>query len=262
MMIYTSFPEMNGATVWKDSFNMLQPHLHNSLEINYTAEGTRTAIVNGQTYRVDAGGMLIIFPFQLHEYQKSKEGHGYSFFLHPMMAHKLGSILMNFYPEAPYIPQESMPPRIKSIIDLIISTPEHSQYETLVDALCVALVTEIIVSVPLLSNRTIPRSDAERILTACIENYADSTFSLNTLISTVGISRRSISRFFNERLHISFPKFMAQVRLNQSIKLIREGHTVLDAAMQCGFGSIRSFNRVFFEEYGMPPREYIKKSEQ
>ncbi len=262
MMIYTSFPEMDGATIWNDKFNAIQPHLHNNLELNYTVEGTRTVVVNGQTYSVEAGGMLIIFPFQLHEYPNSGEGHGYSFFLHPMMTHKLSNILMNSYPESPYIAPDRMPPRIKSIIDLLISTPEHSQYGNIIDALCVALVTEIIVSVPLVSGRMIPKSDAERILTTCMDHYADSTFSLNALIDIVGISRRSISRFFNERMHISFPKFMAQLRLNQSIKLLREGHTILDAAMRCGFGSIRSFNRVFSEEYGMPPRDYIRRTDK
>lgn len=259
MMIYTSFPEMDGATIYKDNFNALQPHLHNNLELNYTAEGTRTVIVNGKEYNVEKGGLLILFPFQLHEYPNSGEGHGYSFFLHPMMTHRLGGILMNSYPESPYITPGKMPYRIKTLIELLIGTPHNAQYDGIVDSLCNALVSEIVVSVPLVSNHTIQKSDAERILTTCIDRFADSTFSLDTLISIVGISRRSVSRFFNERLHITFPKFMAQVRLNQSIKLIREGHTILDAAMLCGFGSIRSYNRVFAQEYNMPPREYIKR---
>ena len=263
MLIYTSLPELRGATVYRDYFYKNPIHIHYNLELIYGLNGIRTAIVSGKKYIVEPRGLLILFPYQLHEYPASGEGDGYGFVVNPQKLPECADTLLEYLPESPYIPPDQLSERMKSIIELITTTPEQEdQYRRrgpISNALCCALTLELLATVPLVPNPRVCGSDTERMLSICMEHCADPEFSLDTLANTVGMSRRTVSRFFNDRMGISFPKFMSMLRMHRSVELIREGHSVLETAMICGLGSVRSFNRVFSDEYGMPPREYVRQ---
>ena len=79
----------------------------------------------------------------------------------------------------------------------------------------------------------------------CIENYKDNTFSLEKLSKLVGLSSRTLSRFFKDYLKMSFSGFVSKLRLNATIHCLRDGMSVTQVAINSGFGSIRTFNRVF-----------------
>lgn len=263
MLVYTSLPELRGAIVYEDAFFKNPLHIHYNLEINYVQNGTRTAVIGGQRYTAEAGGLLIIFPYQLHEYPYDREGAGFSFFVNPENLPQCSDKLLGYLPVSPYIPPDRLPPRMKTMLELIIGTPEQTdryrRQGPISSALCAAFTAEMLMTVPLVPNPRVCGSDTERMLTICMEHCADPEFSLDTLANTIGMSRRTVSRFFNDRMGISFPKFMSMLRIHRSIELMREGHSVLETAMICGFGSVRSFNRVFSDEYGMPPREYVRQ---
>ena len=79
----------------------------------------------------------------------------------------------------------------------------------------------------------------------CIENYKDNTFSLEKLSKLVGLSSRTLSRFFKDYLKMSFSGFVSKLRLNATIYCLRDGMSVTQVSINSGFGSIRTFNRVF-----------------
>jgi len=49
----------------------------------------------------------------------------------------------------------------------------------------------------------------------------------------------------------------AGARLREAaVRLVAEPGTVLDIALDCGFGDVSNFNRAFRTEFGMSPRAY------
>ena len=53
--------------------------------------------------------------------------------------------------------------------------------------------------------------------------------------------------------------FINNLRIEHARGLLSRGGRITDVAYASGFSSIRTFNRVFSEEYGCSPSEYRKK---
>ena len=54
-------------------------------------------------------------------------------------------------------------------------------------------------------------------------------------------------------------EYLTRYRLRNAISLLREGVTEQVVAEQCGFGSAGYLIRVFRRQFGVTPREYLKK---
>lgn len=50
------------------------------------------------------------------------------------------------------------------------------------------------------------------------------------------------------------------LRINDAQSMLENGGiSITETAVQCGFGSIRTFNRTFLKYIGMSPGEYAKR---
>ena len=60
-------------------------------------------------------------------------------------------------------------------------------------------------------------------------------------------------------MKISICEYIHSLRVEDAkVLLMQTNQSVTDIAEELGFGSIRTFNRVFLEKTGMSPREYRK----
>ena len=86
------------------------------------------------------------------------------------------------------------------------------------------------------------------------EKYCDYTFE--SAVTFMNMSPAYFSRYFHETTGSSFSQYLNFVRTDHAIRLLRTGEMpVTDVALQCGFGTIRSFNRVFKELTGYSPKQ-------
>lgn len=70
------------------------------------------------------------------------------------------------------------------------------------------------------------------------------------------------SRAFKEYIGVSYVTYVNMLRIENAIEqLLSTDCSVLDAAMDCGFNNIRTFNRVFKEITGHTPTEFCKLSD-
>jgi AraC-like DNA-binding protein len=93
--------------------------------------------------------------------------------------------------------------------------------------------------------------------------YLDSNLKYSDLAAKLGISVRHLSRVLNEELGISFNEFVNAYRIKevQAQLLNKENgeHTLLAIALDAGFNSKTSFNRIFKDHTGMTPTEFVRK---
>ena len=77
-----------------------------------------------------------------------------------------------------------------------------------------------------------------------------------------GISKGYFSRIFKDLTGLNYTKWVNMIRIENAISLFEnEDMKLTEIAMQSGFQSIPSFNRVFKELKGISPREYRNKHE-
>ena len=91
-----------------------------------------------------------------------------------------------------------------------------------------------------------------------LRGFDDPRLSAATAARRLGISTRYLHMLF-EGDGLSFLEFVTNERLRQAARMLREPEfrhlRVIDVALDCGFGDVRSFNRAFRHRFGCNPSE-------
>ncbi len=71
------------------------------------------------------------------------------------------------------------------------------------------------------------------------------------------MSEAYFSRFFKRMAGMNFSHYLNVIRVDHAIDLLKNepGITMVDVMSQCGFNTLRNFNRVFKEITGMAPSQ-------
>ena len=90
--------------------------------------------------------------------------------------------------------------------------------------------------------------------------FLDPKLSLADLAKKMGTNRSYLSRIINDGLQRNFSDFINGMRVEYSKTLLaQESENILNIALQAGFGSKSSFNRVFLGTVGQTPSQYAKQ---
>jgi xylan 1,4-beta-xylosidase len=85
-------------------------------------------------------------------------------------------------------------------------------------------------------------------------NYGEATFDIAA--SKMNLSRPYFSKLFYSRMGMTFTRYINLIKVSSAVRLINERKMkITDIAYRCGFGTIRSFNRVFKDATGFSPKE-------
>ena len=95
----------------------------------------------------------------------------------------------------------------------------------------------------------------DRIM-AFVEKHYAKTFTIGDLAKKFYVSRSTISHLFQQKMGISFYRFVTQRRLIAAKSLIETGMLLENVALQSGFPDYSNFYRAFKQEYGISPRQY------
>lgn len=88
------------------------------------------------------------------------------------------------------------------------------------------------------------------------KTYMDDV-TLDSLAAYAGFSRYTLSRMFRQHTGLTFTQYLSKRRVDMAMELLSSTRIpVTQVALQCGFNSIATFNRVFREVKGCTPTQY------
>lgn len=96
-------------------------------------------------------------------------------------------------------------------------------------------------------------SSYKSLLNLISEHYVDMTF--DRAAEHMCFSKPYFSKYFRRMSGMTFSEYLNIVRVSAAVKMLSEGMPVGETALSAGFGTIRSFNRVFRQLTGFTPRE-------
>lgn len=227
-------------------------HFHENLEIVLMTGGERTLILNGKTITMRKGDIAFIFPFSLHEY--SGDECEYTWLgIHPSFMQDYTSLLLSSLPENPVIHEEDRSELADTIINSLFFSDEKS-------AVFIKGITTALLCI-LLPQLNIKNNGAENnngcILKYMMLHHFDEDFSIARMAHELGMGERKIREYFSKFCGISFSDFLRRYKINDAMNLLRNtDKNITEIAMECGFDSVRTFNRTFFKICGCSPTQF------
>ena len=236
-----------------DNFNFMT-HMHRDLELLYVLEGDIHLTVEDKAYCVSEGEMALVFSNQIHAYATM---HHSKVLIHVFSPDNVRSFIRKLNGKVGKHPVFVCD---KSIRDFYYHCLIECNYRSslAIKSYLYIICDRYLDSVELTEEHK--RSDD--ILHQMLHYIADhfrEDITLEKLSESLGYEAHYLSRVFSENTKINFRRYINQYRIDYAKYLLLESEdSVTHIALACGFGSIRSFNRVFAESEGMTPKEYRK----
>ena len=226
-------------------------HIHPSAEILIVTNGELTVHLLGKpSEKVPAGYAALLFPFQSHSYDRPD---GTEYFRFNFSS----SLLQSFFSTNQNIVGE------RAVFPVNLVEYEHffntvrngslSYYK--VKGFLYNIIGDYTSTVPLTKMHVDDSILAKAI--AYVDKHKSERITLTSVAAALGYNEKYISRAINESAGFGFSTLLSTLRLEAAKYLLQNSQrTVVDIAIECGFGSERNFYRIFKELTGNTPNEY------
>ncbi len=248
-------------------------HHHDFYEVYFLVSGDVTYTIEGRTYRVMPGNMMIISPRELHQVYIKPDMTPYERFvlwIDPKLLEQLStekSALAQCFnigrPDYTNLLHLNSGQRsaVRSLMEDILNETEASGYG--VDLMQSSLLTHLMVLVNRIAAQGSSRCDditySSRVVSDVI-NYVNIHYSeplsLDSLSNRFFVSKYHLSHEFNRHIGTSVYRYIQKKRLQIARQLLSQGHKPSKVSSECGFGDYTGFYRAFKSEYGITPREF------
>lgn len=227
------------------------PHWHIESELIFAEKGSAEVMTENTVYALSAGGCVFIRSGAVH-YIKSETDSVVS--VMKIDSELISSAVGAQTPVSPLL-EHHYP--VKEIFEKI--RQEISAGEKYYEVVCAGLVTAMIADIFRNERTEAMKSSSESIaykelLRLIGERYADMTF--DEAAEFMCFSKPYFSKFFRKMSGMTFSEYLNIVRVSEAVKLLSDGKlSAGETALAAGFGTIRSFNRIFKRYTGFTPRE-------
>ncbi len=250
-------------------------HWHNAVELVYNELGLCRLNVSGSEASLSKGDLLLIPAGEIHEIiECSKNGKQYYIQFNIASLDGFGGInhIKPFMGKLLKISRDEAPEFQSSLEKYVLELIDEYEKKDYAYALSLnARIFDIIVVIArnlALKNDCDSTSHKPKKRTAMrqinkafeyIQKNYPSNITLKDVSSAVGFSEYYFSRLFKEYTGMTFLSFLNSYRAKQAEKLLRQSEKpILDIALESGFNSLTTFNRIFKKYKGCSPTFYRK----
>lgn len=228
-------------------------HLHGNFELIVVTEGTMNIIVDKNKYVLHEKDALLIFPNQIHELYTPEHSRHFLCIFPPMFVQAYNKVFL--FSE----PKDAMFRLDDFYIQKFISLCENGASLISVKGLLYSICAEFDKNASYIAKNNDSKGLIEKILHFVELNYSKDC-SLTTLSAELMYNYVYLSKYFKESTGISFTDYVNRYRINESCYALQNSvNSIIKIAYDCGFDSLRSFNRNFKNIMGMSPSEYREK---
>lgn len=227
------------------------PHWHIESELIFAEKGSAEVMTDNNLYGLSEGYCVFIRSGAVHYIKAESDS--------VISVMKIDSQLISaeFGTLAPVCPLLENKYDISDTFEKIrqeISGGEK-YYEVICSGLALALTAEIFRCEKTSSAENPSGSGAyKKLLRLISERFADITF--DEAAEIMCFSKPYFSKYFRRMSGMTFSEYLNIVRVSEAVKMLSKGGmSAGETAVAAGFGTIRSFNRVFKQYTGYTPRD-------
>ena len=263
---YVTYLDDSSIRIWYSDIPWrYETHDHSATEICLTLEGVVDYLVKDTVYHVRKGEVLIIPPDTPHSLNMGEGSSRYLYLFETDVLNGLRDVkaMMQQFNRTFYLHDGSdAHTRVREA--LLKAQEVYERADTMWNTACYGYFLRMYALLGqfyLAPQRTaqVRSVDSEVIAAAMgyINTHIREELSLDNVAGFAGFSRYYFSRSFKRVTGYTFKDYLCQKRLQVAMDLlIRTDVPMRKVAMESGFGSVATFNRVFREKKGCTPTQY------
>lgn len=258
---------------YKDAkLESVEVHQHDFYEVYFFIGGNVEYNVEGHSYHLKSGDILLISPLELHQPRIKKGQNPYERIVLWINKNYLSKLCINKTSLSRCF--DSSVPNHTNILSLSQSRKEYI-YTKLIelinendsveygnDLACEAILIRILVELNRIANLT-EKKTQEKISSSLVEgvieyinNHYCEKITLDVLSNEFFVSKYHLSHIFNQVVGTSVHRYILLKRLVHAKQMLSSGIRPTTVAANCGFSDYAGFYRAFTSEYGITPKEY------
>ena len=227
-------------------------HLHGSFELITVTKGKMSVTVDKKEYLLDEKKMLLVFPNQIHDLKSLGESSHYLCIFSPK--------LVSAYAKHTHssVPSDNLFSPSEYLLGKFLSLHEDSSLIK-VKGVLYSLCAEFDAGASYRERKT-DKGDLLPEIFQFVENNFAYTCTLRDLARATSYSYEYLSKYFRAHTGITFTDYVCGYRINEACYALQNSElSILQVSLECGFDSLRSFNRNFKKTLGVTPNEYREK---
>jgi AraC-like DNA-binding protein len=250
-------------------------HFHDFYECYLLLSGELSYQIESASFALLPGDLLLIGPNQLHRPLFSSKNEAYDrivLWLSRAFVARLSSDSTDLSAcfsatrnSVIRLPEETRA-QLTDMLFRLLSAGEVDDFGK--DVLCRSLVTSLLVSLNRVSGsakKSLPKSDVRvsrlvKLVSAYLDEHLGEAVTLDELSHAVFLSKYYLERQFKKETGVSIYRMFLQKRMIRARNLMREGMSLTQVSLACGFSEYSGFYKAFRSEYGMSPHAYLAVS--
>lgn len=256
-------------------FEGVPVHQHDFYEVYYFIGGNVEYSVEGRTYDLKSGDLLLINPLELHQPRIAPDQQDYERivlwinknYLSELCCNKtsLTRCFDNTIPDHSNLlrPSKMQQTYISAMLSELIT--EHSNDAYAVEIASEAILLRFLVELNRLTinnNSETEKEESSSTIIPDVLDYINSHFCEKLTLSSIAdeffVSKYYLSHAFNNTVGTSVHRYIILKRLIHAKQMLLSGIRSTTAATNCGFNDYAGFYRAFTAEYGVTPTEFVK----
>lgn len=252
------------------------PHWHTALEIIVPVENWYEATILDESFHLVPGDILLIPPGELHSLKAPETGNRFIFLFDLSILTRLHGFasIQSILTTPLHLTRATHPDIYDDIYQMLVQMRnEYFNKNEFMDLTICALLLNMFVKLGtnhLENIRLFPKTRAykqkeyvDKFNT--VMDYIDANYmkelDLAEIADSIGFSKYHFSRLFKQYTNYTFCSYITHRRIKIAEKLLEEPDlSITEVALQSGFPSISTFNRVFKQLKGCTPSEYREKN--
>ncbi len=230
------------------------PHFHSHIEIYLILSGELEVCINNEKRTLKEGELSISFSYDVHSYNAPEDSEVYYLVIPTTFCGDFLPLFSSKYFNSSFVNDKNTYDTVKNSIEHIIGGANKVSKQGYIYVILGTILDT-------LEKSEEPKEYASPFspeLLIYISNHFKENLTIRTLSSKFGYSQNYLSKTFQKTFGISFGKYLTMLRLREVLSLLQKGKKGISwCALECGFGSVRSFYRAFKEEFGCSPKEYL-----
>lgn len=267
------FRNQSTMRIWfNDIPSDYEPHCHAAVEMIVPCENYYDVTINQELYRINPGEAIIIPPGELHKLSAPSSGYRFIYLFDLSCFQNLSGYqeMCSLFTKPVHLTKESYPLIYHDAMQILAEI--RNDYFNNITYADLHIYAKLLELYAMLGHNRIEQIKRQEGNGSCknqgyikkfqdvvtyIDNHYNEDLNLEKIASSIGFSKYHFSRLFKQYTNYTFCDYLNYRRVKVSEELLCDTELpITEVALQAGFSSISTFNRLFKQSKGCTPTEY------